>query len=72
VYFTEGGGLILRHEAWSFLAKKPDFIVEDYLTLEDNGTVIVDRMCCLNTKTGERAEQLQVVRLIKRPNGEPV
>jgi len=72
VYFTEGGGLILRHEAWSFLAKKPDFIVEDYLTLEDNGTVIVDRMCCLNTKTGERAEQLQVVKLVKGANGQPV
>jgi len=72
VYFTEEGDLILRHEAWSYFAKKPDFIIEDYLNLEDNGTVIVDRMCCLNVKTGERAEQLQVVRLIKRPNGEPV
>jgi hypothetical protein len=67
VYLTEEGQLIIRHETWSFLGRKPDFIVEDYLTLEEGGKVIVDRMCACNCKTGQRAEQIQVVRLVSRP-----
>lgn len=62
--------LVIRHETWGILGRKPDFIVEDYLTLEEEGTVIVDRMCCQNFKTGARAEQLQVVRLRAAPASE--
>lgn len=70
VYFTEDGMLVIRHETRGLLSRKPDYIVEDYLTLEEEGTVIVDRMCCQNTKTGARAEQIQVVRLKSRPGQE--
>jgi hypothetical protein len=58
--------LILRHETFSLFGKEPDYIVEDYLHLEENGTVIVDRMCTQQVKTGKRAEQMQVVRLVHR------
>ncbi len=62
--------LVIRHETTGLLSRKPDYIVEDYLTLEEEGTVIVDRMCCMSTKTGARAEQIQVVRLKSRPASE--
>jgi hypothetical protein len=70
VYFTEDGQLIIRHETWSLLGRKPDFIVEDYCSLEEGGKVLVDRMCAFHFKTGQRAEQLQVVRLVSRPGQE--
>lgn len=69
MYYTDDGQLVLRHETWGLMSRKPDTIVEDYLRLEedDNGVpVIVDRMCCMDCKTGKRAEQLQVVRLVSR------
>jgi hypothetical protein len=62
--------LVIRHETRGLLSRKPDYIVEDYLTLEEEGTVIVDRMCCQHVKTGARAEQIQVVRLKSRPGQE--
>lgn len=62
VFFTADGGLILRSHTYPLLSKQPDFVVEDYLSLEDGGNVVVDRMCCFCTRTGRRAEQLQVVR----------
>lgn len=66
MWFTECGMLILRHETFGIMSKQPDYIVEDYLHLEENGTVIVDRMCTQSVKTGKRAEQMQVVRLVHR------
>jgi hypothetical protein len=58
--------MIIRHETWSILGRKPDFIVEDYCHLEEGGQVLVDRMCACNFRTGQRAEQLQVVRLVQK------
>lgn len=70
VYYTDEGMLVIRHETYGIMGRKPDYIVEDYLTLEEEGTVIVDRMCCQNPRTGARAEQLQVVRLRSEPTSE--
>lgn len=61
VFFTKCGQLILRSNTYPLLSKQHDYVVEDYLRLEDGGKVIVDRMCCYCTKTGRSAEQLQVV-----------
>lgn len=72
MFFTDDGRLVLRHWSLGIMARKPDYITEDYLQLEENGTVIVDRMCAMCCKTGKRAEQVQVVKLVQRPNGQPV
>ncbi|WIA30241.1 hypothetical protein OEZ86_000332 [Tetradesmus obliquus] len=63
IYMTECGMLILRSECKPAFGRKVDIILEDYLTLEEGGTVIVDRMCCLEVATGRRIEQVQVARL---------
>jgi hypothetical protein len=34
-----------------------DFIMEEYMRTEEDGKIIVDRMCCVCIKTGARATQ---------------
>lgn len=63
IYMTDTGMVVLRIEARAAFSGRVEFIVEDYLTLEEGGQVIVDRMCCLEVATGRRATQLQVARL---------
>jgi hypothetical protein len=63
IYMTECGTLILCSECKPAFGRKVDIILEDYLTLEEGGQVIVDRMCCYEVSTGRRIEQFQVARL---------
>ncbi|KAF6265361.1 RNA dependent RNA polymerase-domain-containing protein [Scenedesmus sp. NREL 46B-D3] len=63
IYMTDSGTLILRSETKPAFGRKVDLILEDYLTLEEGGQVIVDRMCCLEVATGRRVTQYQVARL---------
>jgi hypothetical protein len=57
---TSDGTLILRTVSRSVRSKEVENITEDYLTLEDNGQVVVDRMCCMHVASGKRATQYQV------------
>jgi hypothetical protein len=34
-----------------------DYVMEEYMRLEEGGQVIVDRMCCLEVKSGNTATQ---------------
>jgi hypothetical protein len=60
IFMTSEGVLILRTVSRSVRSKEVENITEDYLTLEEGGQVVVDRMCCLHLASGKRAEQLQV------------
>jgi hypothetical protein len=63
IYMTDSGILILRSECKPAFGRKVDIILEDYLTLEEGGQVIVDKMCCYEVSTGRRITQYQVARL---------
>jgi hypothetical protein len=56
---TSDGVLVLRTVSRSLVSKEVENITEDYLTLEHNGTVVVDRMCCMHVASGKRATQYQ-------------
>jgi hypothetical protein len=60
IYMTADGTLILRTVSRSVRSKEVENITEDYLTLEDNEQVVVDRMCCMHVASGKRAQQYQV------------
>jgi hypothetical protein len=34
-----------------------DYVMEEYMKLEDGGETIVDRMCCMEVKSGNKASQ---------------
>jgi hypothetical protein len=60
IYMTSDGVLVLRTVSRSLVSKEVENITEDYLSLEDNGQVVVDRMCCMHVASGKRAVQYQV------------
>jgi hypothetical protein len=57
IYMTTDGMLILRARSKPLWGSDHDFIMEEYMRLEDGGKVIVDRMCCLCIKSGRQATQ---------------
>jgi hypothetical protein len=59
-YFTACGTLILRTAAYNAFAAKPCQIMEDYVTLSDDGKGLVLRMCALDVATGRSATQFFV------------
>lgn len=56
IYITTDGVLILRARSRPMFGNV-DFIMEEYMHLEDGGKVIVDQMCCLEVRSGNRATQ---------------
>lgn len=57
IFMTTDGMLILRARSKPLFGSAHDFIMEEYMRLEEDGEVIVDRMCCLCIKSGARATQ---------------
>lgn len=57
IFMTTDGMLILRARSRPMFGNSHDFIMEEYMRLEDGGQTIVDRMCCLCIKSGLRATQ---------------
>jgi hypothetical protein len=57
IYFTACGMLILRARARPVFGSGYDYVTEEYIRLEQGGTVLVDRMCCMEVKTGNTATQ---------------
>lgn len=49
--------LILRAKARPVFGSSPDYVTEEYIRLESGGDVLVDRMCCMEIKTGKTATQ---------------
>lgn len=56
IFMTTDGMLVLRARSKPMFGAH-DFIMEEYMRLEEAGQVIVDRMCCLCIKSGNRATQ---------------
>lgn len=56
IFMTTCGMLILRARSRPMFGSI-DYVMEEYMKLEDGGEVIVDRMCCLEVKSGNTASQ---------------
>jgi len=56
IFMTTDGMLILRARSRPMFGNV-DYIMEEYMRLEEGGDVIVDRMCCLEVKSGNKATQ---------------
>eukprot|EP00775_Hariotina_reticulata_P008962 gene8962-9137_t len=67
MFLTTDGTIVLRVGSRGLLTSEFDCITEDYLTLEEDGEVLVDRMCALHVASGKRATQYQVGRRCPLP-----
>lgn len=59
IFMTTDGMLILRARSRPMFGSI-DYVMEEYMRLEEGGQVIVDRMCCLEVKSGNTATQYVV------------
>jgi hypothetical protein len=57
IFMTTDGMLILRARSKPMWGHGHDYVMEEYMRLEDGGKIIVDRMCCMCIKSGARATQ---------------
>jgi hypothetical protein len=57
IYATACGQLIMRITTKPLFGRMPDFVMEEYCSLEEGGQIIVDRQCCLEPRTGNRCQQ---------------
>uniref|UniRef100_A0A383WPQ1 Uncharacterized protein n=1 Tax=Tetradesmus obliquus TaxID=3088 RepID=A0A383WPQ1_TETOB len=67
IYMTADGTLVLRTVSRSMMRHEVESVCEDYLSLEEDGQVVVDRMCCMHVASGKRAVQYQVGRRREHP-----
>lgn len=56
IFMTTDGMLILRARSRPMFGSI-DYVMEEYMRLEEAGEVVVDRMCCLEVKSGNTATQ---------------
>jgi len=60
MYFTACGTLIFRVYAKSLWGGDPEYVMEEYSRLEDEGNTIVSRQCCTHLGSGRVAVQYLV------------
>jgi hypothetical protein len=60
MYFTACGTLIFRVYARPLWGGEPEYVMEEYSRLEDEGNVIVSRQCCKHYASGRAAVQFLV------------
>lgn len=58
MFMTTDGTIVLRVCSRGLLTTEYDCITEDYLTLEEDGEVLVDKMCALHVRATEAPQQL--------------
>lgn len=57
IFMTTDGMLVLRTRTKPMFGSTHDLVQEEYMRLEDEGQLIVDRMCCMEVKSGRKATQ---------------
>jgi hypothetical protein len=57
MYMTTDGTIVLRVCSRGLLTSEYDCITEDYLTLEEDGEVLVDKMCAMHVRATEAPQQ---------------
>eukprot|EP00775_Hariotina_reticulata_P010817 gene10817-10973_t len=62
MYFTSDGMLVLRHRTRGLFGREDDYIFEDYIYVEEDGNVLIDKMCMLQVATGKTSVQTLVAR----------